>query len=496
MTIDFRDPISGKPLRSTEFARAVLAEAARNNSTLQDEILGAPDWRKWYLRLYAQLAIEEGKSLESTQKVATLGLEAFQSRLFGNSGKPLVQEVAAGWSKEDSVTTVVIRGTSAKAPLRVDGESGSLEDLAKSWVKESLAEPGLIDAFKFLDQNQNLPIAKVLLFAVAGAAEFAPTENWLRFGGRVAVVARPGKEKWQGLIAMARSSAGQMLVPIKSSLITKPVDSLSDEEIADLAGLDITNSYAEIASWLSALSKLETNRIILGLYAYAPGIEHIKVQGVQDALAQVAIQNLTREKLALSWLATPTDSAPGRANIAQGAEENYTKRSTFRVIRDTLLGLFGAARKVTPKFFSSESGEPLALIDASVQQQGPSYSFSKRTQRFGAYLAHFAGYKVSYAIAPPARTDSVLRHRILRASYRGAPLFGVKPFEVATAKSAIALVLLRDIHDEAAMSQTGDYLSLHTNSAIHGGLWRLGYRPSSIWIAATAIGILDYFKKR
>lgn len=496
MTIDFRDPISGKPLRSTEFARAVLAEAARGNSKLQDEILGAPDWRKWYLRLYAQLAIEEGRSLQSTKRIATAGLEAFQGRLFGKSGKPLVQEVVAGWSKGDSVTTFVVQGTWAKAPLRVDGESGSLENLARSWVANSLAEPGLIDAFKYLDQNPNLPIDKNLLFAVAGAAEFAPTENWLRFGGRVAVVARPGKEKWQRLISMARSSSGQMLIPIKTSLITKPLDSLSADEIANLAGLDITDDYLEIAGWLAALSKLESNRVILGLYAYAPGIEHIKVQGVQDALAQVALQNLTKEELALSWLATPTDSAPGRANIAVGAEENYTKRSALRVIRDSLLGLVGAARKVTPRFFSSESGEPLALIDASVQQQGPSYSFSKRTQRYRAYLAHFAGYKVSYAIAPPARTDSVLRHRILRASYRGAPLFGVQPFEVTTAKSAIALVLLRDIHDEAAISQADDYLSLHTNSAIHGGLWRLGYRSSSIWIAATALGILDYFKKR
>lgn len=494
MTIQFKSP-EGLPLRSTEFARAALGDSARSIPKLRDEILGAPDWRNWYLRLYAELAIEEGKSKGATELIARTGLEAFQERLFTENGM-LAEQIAKSWqSEEELVTTASIKGSFSPKAFAVVGESGTLEKIASDWVAKSLAEPGLIDAYRFIDKNPNLPISEDLLFAVAGAAEFAPTENWLSWGGLVAVVARSGKEKWLNLIQMARNSAGEMLIPIATSKLVSPVEKLSDEEIAELAGLDITEDAELISNWLSKLAG-KNKRAVLGLYAYSPGVDHIRVQAVQDALALTALQNLEPNQLALSWLATPTDSAPGRALIAKAQEANFHSRSALVVIRDSLLGLFGAARKVSPKYFHSDSGEELALIDSSVQQQGPSYSFSKRTQRWRAYLAHFAGYKVSYAIAPPAKTNSVLRHKILRASYRGALLFGIKPFEVATAKSAIALVLLRDLHDKSAMQNREDHLSLHTQTAIHGGLWRLGYRPKSVWIAATVLGILDYFKRR
>jgi hypothetical protein len=253
--------------------------------------------------------------------------------------------------------------------------------------------------------------------------------------------------------------------------------------------------YAEIASWMKQLSNKATSKFILGLYAYTPKVNHVRVQAVQETLADLAMKNFAKDKLVLSWLATPTDSTAGPASIGHDQQNRFSKRTSARVIRDSFLGIINAARPAKPKYFDSESGEKLMLIDASVQQQGPSYSFSKRTQRWRAYLAHYAGFRVSYQVSPPARTNSVLRHKILRASYQGAPLFGVKPFEVDVAKSASAACLVRDALDPNAYSNKDTTTQLQCFSAIHGGLWRIAYRPRSVWIAATLLGLPALLKR-
>jgi hypothetical protein len=253
--------------------------------------------------------------------------------------------------------------------------------------------------------------------------------------------------------------------------------------------------YGQIASWMKQLSSKATSKFILGLYAYTPKTNHIRVQAVQEVLADLAMQKISTEKLVLSWLATPTDSTAGPASIGHDQQARFSKRSSMHVIRDSFLGIINAARAAKPKYFDSESGEKLMLVDASVQQQGPSYSFSKRTQRWRAYLAHYAGFRVSYQVSPPARTNSVLSHKILRASYQGAPLFGVKPFEVDVAKSASAAALVRDVMDPKAYSNKETTTELQCFSAIHGGLWRIAYRPKSVWIAATLIGLPALLKR-
>ena len=494
MSIRFLDPATGLEVRSTEFARRTLAAAAKDNSELYQNITGSPDWRKWYIRLFAELAIEEGRSPAQLAKMATAGLNEFRSHLHTSTGEKLSVAVAEGFNS-DLVETVVIRGTGSKKPIAVARHSGSLATLAAEWDSNGWAEPGLIEIFRFLDQNPNLSLDGNLLFAVAGAAEFAPTEHWLAWGGQVAVVARNNPKTWERLISMARASAGQMLVPVVREDKSVPLENLSDQQLAQIAGLDMLEHYAEIASWMNQLSNKATSKFILGLYAYTPKTNHIRVQAVQEVLADLAMEKFSSEKLVLSWLATPTDSTAGPASIGHDQQARFSKRSSLHVIRDSFLGLINAARAAKPKYFDSESGEKLVLIDASVQQQGPSYSFSKRTQRWRAYLAHYAGFRVSYQVSPPARTKSVLSHKILRASYQGAPLFGVKPFEVDVAKSASAAALVRDVMDPKAYSNKNTTTELQCFSAIHGGLWRIAYRPRSVWIAATLIGLPALLKR-
>jgi hypothetical protein len=438
--------------------------------------------------------MEEGKSPELLAKMATAGLAEFHSHLRTSSGEPLLEAVAAGFNS-DLVETVSIQGSAQPQPISIAQNSGPLEEVARSWDEAGWAEPGLKQSFRFLDQNPNISLAGNLLFAVAGAAEFAPTEHWLKWGGEVAVVARNNPAAWESLISLARNSGGKMLIPVVREDKTTPLSELSDYELAQIAGLDMLVHYSEIASWMSELYEKAKTKFILGLYAYTPKINHIRVQGVQEILAALATEHFSKEKLVLSWLATPTDPAPGPALIGQNQLERFQNRLVGRIIRDSFLGLLSAARPAKPRFFDSESGEKLMLVDASVQQQGPSYSFSKRTQRWRAYLAHYAGFRVSYQISPPARTNSVLRHKILRASYLGAPLFGIKPFEVDVAKSASAAALVRDVLDETAYPNKNTTTDLQCFSAIHGGLWRLAYQNRSVWVVATLLGLPALFRR-
>lgn len=494
MTIRFVSSETGKELRSTEFARSTLAAACVSNKELREDIVGAPDWRKWYLRLYADLAIEEGLSPDNLRQIATSGLHEFNSHLVTGDGKSLLANMREGFF-DDLVETAVIRGSGSVEPIAIAEHHCPLANTATRWVQDGLAEPGLISSFEFLDSNPNLKLGNQLLFAVAGAAEFAPTEHWLSWGGQVAVVARNNPETWRKLLLLTRSTGGTMLVPVVRKDRSVPLEQLSDEELAQVAGLDLLEHYPQIASWMNKLHSQAEEKFILGLYAYTPKVNHIRVQAVQETLTALAMENLKKEKLVFSWLATPTDSAPGPAEIGDNQLHRFARRKPLRILRDSMLGLFSAALIASPRFFTAQNGTRMSLIDASVQQQGPSYSFSKRTQRWRAYLAHYAGIRVSYQISPPARTNSVLRHRILRASYLGAPLFGVQPFEVNVAKSASAAALVRDVFDPKAYENRETTTELHTFSAIHGGLWRLPYRPKSVWVAATILGLPALLKK-
>ena len=331
MSIRFLDPVTGLDVRSTEFARRTLAAAAIDNLQLRQNIAGAPNWRKWYIRLYGQLAVEEGRSPSHLAQMATAGLAEFHSHLHTSSGQKLSEAVASGFVS-DLVETVAIRGTGKKQAIAVARNQGPLAELAASWDSEGLAEPGLIESFRFLDQNPNLSLDGNLLFAVAGAAEFAPTEHWLAWGGEVAVVARNNPSTWEKLIAMARGSSGTILVPVIRQDRTTPLTELSDLELAQVAGLDMLEHYAEIASWMNQLYKVAKSKFILGLYAYTPKVNHIRVQAVQETLADIAMQNFAKDKVIFSWLATPTDSTPGPATIGQDQLSRFSKRSALRII--------------------------------------------------------------------------------------------------------------------------------------------------------------------
>lgn len=481
MPLNFYDSSTGEQIGSTLLARQILAAATRGiKPSFAGEILELKNWRKGYQPIYRALTKLEFFQERDGLEIATNGLSLLSKSIRDDSGRDLNQIVEAGWIGDAQVETFIVGGTGETTSLVIPGIS-SLTDAAQIWSHEKLAEPGLVNSFKFLDSHKKLPIQMDLLIALAGAAEYAPSKHWLDIGGTVAVVARPGKQRWLDLIAHARATGGTLLVPVLKSRVSNTAISLSDEAIAENAGLDICDDAEALAGWIAALSMTRKERIVLGQYAYAPGAKHILVQGVQDALAAALCKRLPVSRVALAWLATPTDSTAVPAEVLQDSFDRFESRSAAVKFRDLLLGM----RKANGEFFENRFGEKLALIDPTSSVQGSSYALAKRTQRWRAYLANSQGVKVSYAVAPPARTRSVLSHRLLNATYRGAPKFGLKPFTVQDATLGTTALLIRDLH--GPMAQRGS-TSLHTENAMHAGLWRLIYRPSQVWTRATLIG--------
>lgn len=481
MPLNFYDSSTGEQIGSTRLARQILEAATRGiNPSFADEIMNLKNWRKGYQPIYRALTKLEFFQERDGLEIAGTGLEVLARSIKDDSGRDLNEIVEAGWLGDAQVETFIVGGTGEIRPLAIPGIS-SLTDAAQIWAHEKLAEPGLVNSFKFLDAHKKLPIQMDLLIALAGAAEYAPTKHWLEIGGTVAVVARPGKQRWLDLIAHARATGGTLLVPVLKSRVQGTSISLSDEAIAENAGLDICDDAEALAGWIAALSMTRKERIVLGQYAYAPGAKHIFVQGVQDALAAALCKRLPVSRVALAWLATPTDSTAVPAEVLQDSLDRFASRPAAVKFRDFLLGM----RKTNGEFFENRFGEKLALIDPTSSVQGSSYALAKRTQRWRAYLANSQGVKVSYAVAPPARTRSVLSHRVLNATYRGAPKFGLKPFTVEDATLATTALLIRDLH--GPMAQRGA-TALHTESAIHAGLWRFIYRPAQVWTRATLIG--------
>lgn len=395
------------------------------------------------------------------ERVLQLAEDSFRT----NRHQTIRESLEAVESQE--VTFLEIRGT--RSPSFVD-----FGDEPSRWVDQGIAEAGIVEVLA----QQRAPLSTLL--ALAAGAECAPTEAWLAAGGTVLAVMRPNPQRWAELIAFTRASAGKLIVPIKGAASK----SLSDHEIAARAGIDLVQDFEFLPTILS--HAIYSRHTVIGAYAYSPGASHLVVQAVQDAFIDYAAKHYTSEQVAFHWLATPTDSQVLPNEFINYAHNRYENRSIHVKLRDYVWKIFGQVR--SPKTLRTNE---FVVVDSSVKKQGFNYQFAKRTQRLRALLLHSKGFSVSYGVTPPATTDSVLSHRILIASYRGAPRFGLHPFD-------------KDLIGPIAMQQCLHSLSMHASKphevyakfAVHGGLWRLGYDPQTVWIPATISGLLGLILPR
>jgi hypothetical protein len=457
--------------------REVFQELQNNSAAYFEISHDSRHWRRNYQPTFA-----DAVALEFTDQPALSAALARFRELAAIDGAPLEQVLSEAFENGGNLGIHSVLGGQPAQPItRHDGVSWLID--AERRVAEGSAEPGLLVRASALDAMGESPRLPLLL-AFAGAAELAATREWLRWGGRVLVLARPRPSFWAELIDFARSTGGELLVPVAAS--AQLPKAISDDELAELAGFDVVTEPALAAEALRWVFD-SGDPLLFGHFGYSPGITHLQLQVVAEVLSELAMQKFAPNKLHFSWLATPSDSIAVPLELQLARVSRFRERSLGRKLADLPWQLIGQLRQPRVVPIADFDEQQYVLVDASTSKQGPSYSLAKRTQRWRAQLAAAAGFGVSYQVTPPAKTRSVLGFRILRATYRGAPSYGTHPYEVVDARQwPAALAALDSISRPDRESPTDLYLP----AAIHGGLWRTMYETDSAWYAATALGLV------
>jgi hypothetical protein len=475
--------------RSTSaLGRAVVADALRAVDPVgARSVERETDWRHGYLVHFRRLVEAGLVSRSAALTIAREGLASLHSwmrvvRPDGYGEVPLAEALSVGPSVEPDTVIVSGRGTPERdlsVPYRGRRLSAdALQRQLDAWVEAGSVEASFAEAVRLVAANPDWLDTSDLRVAVLGAAaEMGPLTSLLRWGGDVVAVDLPRPELWRRLLDIAVRHSGRLHVPVPPGT--------DESRVTDRAGADLVHRLPDVAAWLAACD----GPLVLGNYVYADGATNVRVSAAVDALT-VHLQGL-RSDLSLAFLGTPTDVFAVPSDVVAEASRRYSERSMLSAVRRPLRLASGGRllrRNYVAQIPHGTGAAPLepGVNDSLVPQQGPNYALAKRVQRWRATVARDAGLGVSFAVAPPTRTRSVLKNRVLAAAYAGAHRFGVEVFEPATANTLMAARLVHDLrvgtpqHDEPWRDEAW--------AAAHGGLWRQPYDPRSVLGLAVLLG--------
>ncbi|MEU4688273.1 hypothetical protein [Actinoplanes sp. NPDC023714] len=486
---DFPADESGRR-SSNSFGRSVVADALRSaDPAAAAAAERESDWRRGYLRHFRAL-VEAGLSGDGAEayEIAEAGLASVQARMRfrRDDGEfTLAQALMAAPDRPLETVSVVGTGVAAKEltlPFRGSILSGdALKRQLDAWVAAGSIEQSAATAVHEVIANPDwLDLSDQRLVAFGAGSEMGPLASVLHWGGTVLAVDLPRPDMWERTAALASKSAGRLLAPLGATTgpVADPVDAADagaiPQPVAGVPGADLLSDLGAVAQWLLSFDE----RLILGNYVYAPGGTYPRLAAALDALSVHVRQQ--RPETALAFLATPTDvyAVPAEA-VAQG-RERYAARSARARAGAALSG----GRLLRPNYPCDVAP---GVNDSLVPQQGPNYALAKRIHRWRATVARRDG-TVSFSVAPPTRTRSVISNRLLAAAYAGAHLFDVEIFEPATASRLMAALMVHQIRrprpaDTAAWKD-------EAAGAAHGGLWRAAYHPRTALPLAAVRGLL------
>ena len=345
----------------------------------------------------------------------------------------------------------------------------ALQRRLETWVTDGVIEPSCADAVRTVAAHPDwLAVPGQTIVVLGAGAEVGPLPVLLSWGARVMGVDLPRPVIWERVLAEARRGAGTLLVPAAAG----------DADLAQRAGLDLTEDIPAVADWLAGLG----GPLVLGNYVYADGAANVLLSAAVDALiVRVAA---ARGDVALAFLATPTDVFAVPADAVAQAARAYATRSPAAKLGGWSLRAASGGRLMRQAY---PPGADPGICDSLIPQQGPNYALAKRVHRWRATVARDSGACVSMNVAPPTRTRSVLKNRALAAAYAGAPRFGVEVFEPATTKTLMAALLVHDLHTSGGPVQAHPWQD-EAHAAAHGGLWRIAYAPRSALTLAALMG--------
>jgi hypothetical protein len=481
---------------TTATGKAVFAAAARPvDRQLADDIEAEEDWHSTYLGYARRLLEARMRSATHSLAVPRAGLDALHASFGfarGDTIMPLTDAVTALGGPP--VRTHTVRGLGEapagfSVPYRGDRLGGdTLHRQLDRWLEAGIAEPSFAEAVRLVMDNPDwLDLSDQRVVVLGAGAEMGPLVSLARWGAHVVPLDLPRTQVWERILQRTREGRGSASVPVRGSL---PADA-DDETVAAAAGANLVTDLPEIAAWLDQIDGPFT----LGNYVYADGATHVRVSMAVDALTVHLAQR--RGDLALAVLATPTDVFAVPADAVAMAQRRFGKGG--------LAGRLGAIARTTTggrlfapnyaELITTDEGLRFGIADALVPQQGPNYALAKRLQRWRASVARGDGHVVSVNVAPPTRTRSVLKNRVLAAAYAGARRFGVEVFDPSTSNTLMAALLVHDLRNPKAVAHPDTPLEhpleLFIQGANPGGMWRNPYAPRSVLGLAVVLGMVQ-----
>ena len=479
-------PTSADGRRSTSaLGSAVVADALR-----EVDKVGALDaerdtnWRTGYVVHFRRLVEAGLASREAAVSVARDGLESVHRRMRvrRDDGEETGLDALLSSPGDRRLTTVTVPGTGQvedglSLPYRGDRlRDDALLRRLDAWVGSGVIEPSCAEAVRTVAAHPEWLRLPGRTIAVLGAgAEVGPLSPLLGWGARVIAVDLPRPPVWERVVDIARRSGGTLVVPVVAGQ-RGPGD--GSEALTQRAGLDLTSDIPAVADWLAVMD----GPLVLGNYVYADGAANVRLSSAVDALT-VRLQ-AGRDDVTLGFLATPTDVFAVPAEAVAQSVHAYTTRSRAAKLAGRPLRTLSGGRLLRRAYVP---GVDPGINDSLVPQQGPNYALAKRVQRWRATLARDAGTTVSMNVAPPTRTRSVMKNRVLAAAYAGAHRFGVEVFEPATCKMLMAALLVHDLNTGGGPAHAHPWQD-EAHAAAHGGLWRIAYAPRSALGLAAALG--------
>jgi hypothetical protein len=472
-------------------ARDVLAAAVLPiDAELAGQIEGEQAWRTTYPKHVKRLTEVSASTPDAGHVIARAGLDALHSRFeFVRDGepRPLLEAVAAeppATATTETVTGKAERAAELVVPIGSERLSGqALRDRVDDWVRRGLVEPSFAAAIgQVTDNPEWLDLSGRSFALLGGGGEMSPLGSLLAWGADVAVVDLPRASVWRHIFDLAEQGSGRLHVPVMP-------ERAAATELVDRAGIDLLLDTPAARQWIAELP----GPLVLGNYAYADGAHFVRVAMAADAIAATLLA--ARDDVSLAYLATPTDvfAVPPEV-VADARARTKTTNALWRMV-DSPMRMGTAGRAFVPHYRETvrdSSGRELGIADTLIAQQGPNYALAKRLQRWRAITARYDGVWSSAHIAPPSRTRSVTKNRILAAAYTGSTRLGVEAFRPATSSVLMAAVLVRDLNDPTSPAHPSVELpggeDLFMEAAAHGGLWRLPWEPRSVLPIAVLLG--------
>jgi len=486
------------PKRSTTATNRAIWAAAIGavSQDLAKLVLKEKNWRFGYTKHAVALVRASCASRDVAVSVAKAGLaEAYRQFQFIRDGKeiPLGAAMDRPNTTDGKFETFTIQGKGTRAKTlkvpyggsdptkpyytykNVDTvlEGDALKTQLKKWVAYGTIEQSAADAILECVENPKLMDLSDRYFVLLGATSaMGPLEMLLNHGANIVAVDLDRDFIWNKLIKKARDGSGRVILPIKTDKLNgRDPSTLSDEDLAKIAGSNLLTDTPEIAQWLIGLDTGKSPMTI-GNYTYLDGGLHVQLSIACDAIIDKLCAK--RKDTRVAFLCTPTDAHP----IVKEAHEDAKRRRAAQPWWQSLVHAISFGKVLKPNV-EDPVGKDTYIVDGLVSAQGPNYALAKRLQHFRAIIAYDEGHIVASNVAPSTATKSVVHAATFAAAYGGMHNF--PPMEVMYQETSNAVMGALLIHDtcstkkrpaDPASKMLKNPIELFKYGSFHGGVWR------------------------